>query len=70
MDAPELGGKFWMTIFLPVYLFNGLSIYATTNTRSAAGEIDSLNLLAAFGDVNKTYPLSASTTSASTFLPA
>ncbi len=42
-----------MTILLLVYLFVGLIVYAVTDTRSVAGEIESKNLLVTFGDVNK-----------------
>jgi hypothetical protein len=42
-----------MTILILVYLFIGLIVYALTDTRSVAGEIESRNLLVTFGDVNK-----------------
>ncbi len=41
------------TVLLLVYLFIGLVVYALTDTRSLAGEIESRNLFLTFGDVNK-----------------
>jgi hypothetical protein len=41
------------TILLLVYLFIGLVVYAVTDSRSVASEIESRNLLVTFGDVNK-----------------
>ena len=41
------------TVLLLVYLFIGLVVYALTDTRSIAGEIESRNLFLTFGDVNK-----------------
>ncbi len=42
-----------MTVLILVYLFIGLVVYAVTDTRSVAGEIESRNLLLTFGDVNR-----------------
>jgi hypothetical protein len=42
-----------MTILLLAYLFIGLIVYAVTDSRSVASEIESRNLLVTFGDVNK-----------------
>ena len=42
-----------MIIFPLVYLFIGLIVYAVTDSRSMAHEIESRNLLLTFGDVNK-----------------
>ena len=43
-----------MTIIFPlVYLFIGIIVYAVTDTRAVAAEIESRNLLLTFGDVNR-----------------
>ena len=42
-----------MTILLLVYLAIGLIVYAVTDSRSVASEIESRNLLVTFGDINK-----------------
>ncbi len=42
-----------MITLLLAYLFIGLIVYAVTDTRSMASEIESRNLLVTFGDVNK-----------------
>ncbi len=40
-------------IFVLAYLFAGLVVYAVTDSRSVAREIESRNLFVTFGDVNK-----------------
>ena len=42
-----------MVVFLLVYLFIGLIVYAVTDSRSIASEIESRNLFVTFGDVNR-----------------
>ncbi len=42
-----------MTIILIAYLIIGLIVYALTDSRRVAGEIESRNLFLTFGDVNK-----------------
>ncbi len=46
-------------ILLLVYLFIGIIIYAVTDTRATAAEIESRNLLLTFGDVNRVLTLFA-----------
>ena len=41
------------TTLLLAYLLIGLIVYAVTDSRSVAGEIESRNLFVTFGDVNK-----------------
>jgi hypothetical protein len=41
------------TILLLAYLFIGLVVYAVTDSRSVASEIEARNLFVTFGDVNK-----------------
>ena len=40
-------------ILLMLYLFIGIIVYAVTDSRSVAAEIEARNLLLTFGDVNK-----------------
>ncbi len=42
-----------MIILVSAYLFIGLVVYAFTDTRSMASELESRNLLVTFGDVNR-----------------
>jgi len=41
------------TVLLLAYLLIGLIVYAVTDSRSVASEIESRNLFVTFGDVNK-----------------
>ncbi len=42
-----------MTILLLAYLLIGLIVYAVTDSRRVASEIESRNLFLTFGDVNR-----------------
>ncbi|HEY6838848.1 MAG TPA: hypothetical protein VI389_08910 [Geobacteraceae bacterium] len=42
-----------VTVLMLAYLFVGLVVYALTDTRTVAGEIESRNPLVTFDDVNK-----------------
>ena len=46
-------------ILLLVYLFIGIIVYALTDTRAVAAEIESRNLLVTFGEVDRVLTLFA-----------